>query len=77
MKILYNFNEKALESDMLIFHNGKWSLISSSQLLNEVNEKIKEIDLKIEKNKEILKAVDEKLAEYHDILNQLTANEGE
>lgn len=68
------------KDDIIIFQNGKWTNINKSIFLKEKDKEIQELKAQIkelkDKQKSMLEKINQKLKDYHDILQNLT-NKGE
>lgn len=79
MKIVLDVKNTPIKNDLLIFNGKEWECVSKDKVLdllrNEVKDLQKEVlELKQENDKFKL-AVNEKLKEYHNILQLLTKEE--
>ena len=64
------------KDDIIIFQNGKWTNINKSIFLKEKDKEIQELKELKDKQKSMLEKINQKLKDYHDILQNLT-NKGE
>lgn len=79
MRIILEIKDKPNENDLIIFKNKEWVLISKESLLNPLVLENIALKKELEEYKESvslkIKAIDNKLKEYHDILQVLTKEE--
>lgn len=79
MKLVLDLKNEPTEDDVLIFDGKQWKCIKKAQLLNDMPLLKKEVNDFKEETKESLesfkKQINEKLSEYHKILQTLTKGE--
>ena len=75
MKIVLDIKGTPIKNSMLIYNGKEWETITKEQVVNEVYELQTQIaDLRFEYDN-LKKAINEKLKDYHEILQMITKEE--
>ena len=75
MKIVLDIKGTPIKNSMLIYNGKEWETITKEQVVNEVFELQTQIaDLRFEYDN-LKKAINEKLKDYHEILQMITKEE--
>ncbi len=79
MKVVLEIKNEPQKNDILLYNGSGWESISKNLFMKEYNKKLADLQAENERlSKELnnfKKGVNEKLREYHDILQQLTKGE--
>lgn len=79
MKLVLELKNEPLKNDILLYNGSGWECVSKNLFMKEYNKKLADLESKndeLEKElKEFKKQVNQKLREYHNILQQLTQGE--
>lgn len=79
MKLVLELKNEPLKNDILLYNGSGWECISKNLFMKEYNKKIADLQADNEALRKELndfkKGANQKLKEYHDILQQLTKGE--
>lgn len=79
MKLVLEIKNEPQKNDILLYNGSGWESISKNLFMKEYNKQLADLQAENERlSKELnsfKKGVNEKLREYHDILQQLTKGE--